>query len=208
MLPPAGTTPALLATRKDGDHMKISDQEFERRMVIMQSAEKINLPFRFHRANYGDWNPAIKNTPETYDDLKDGIIIAGPLRAGKTHLAAAILTELVPDCYSDNPRHLYQHWTKSHEVASFNPEEKEDALRCKILVLDDLGSERGTSFVSEAVFSLIDRRMDYLRPTIVTTSANADMIKERDSRLFARLEGFGRIYLAGDEPRSNIRETR
>jgi len=43
-------------------------------------------------------------------------------------------------------------------------------VKAPILLLDDLGKERATPTAESALFELIRERMDYLRPTIITTN--------------------------------------
>jgi len=43
-------------------------------------------------------------------------------------------------------------------------------VKAPILLLDDLGKERATPTAESSLFELIRERMDYLRPTIITTN--------------------------------------
>ena len=73
--------------------------------------------------------------------------------------------------------------------------EKRDYLnsmrKYKLLVIDDLGTERDTEFMNEVVFSVIDERQVSQLPLIVTTNLTGEELKHPKSvhseRIFSRL---------------------
>lgn len=55
-----------------------------------------------------------------------------------------------------------------------------------LLVLDDFGAERTTAFASEVIYTIVNHRHMYRRPTVVTTNAQILDIKVR-GRILSRL---------------------
>ena len=64
-------------------------------------------------------------------------------------------------------------------------------MRPDLLILDDLGAERNTSFVKERVFDVVDKRLLTGKPMIVTTNIPLSVMKETvdldDRRIFDRI---------------------
>lgn len=64
-------------------------------------------------------------------------------------------------------------------------------MRPDLLILDDLGAERNTSFGKERVFDVVDKRLLSGKPTIVTTNIPLSVMKQAveldDRRIFDRI---------------------
>ena len=56
-----------------------------------------------------------------------------------------------------------------------------------LLILDDLGAERGTEYALEQVFVVIDARYRSRKPLIVTTNLTLDALKHPDDLPHARI---------------------
>ena len=56
-----------------------------------------------------------------------------------------------------------------------------------LLILDDLGAERGTEYALEQVFAVIDARYRSRKPLIVTTNLTLDALKNPDDLAHARI---------------------
>lgn len=105
-----------------------------------------------------------------------GLILIGPAGVGKSHLAAALLMEVI--------RHsrAYGLFYKTLDLLrllreSYNPatqttpaEILQPILTCDLLVLDDLGVERVTEWVAETLNHIVDTRYSTNRPLVCTTN--------------------------------------
>ncbi len=130
--------------------------------------------------------------------------LSGGVGCGKTYAAAAIANAILDKGY--------RAWmvTAPALVERMGWEEYDSTMnRLKVfelVVIDDLGAERGTDFAKQKIFEAIDARKNAGLPTIVTT--NLDM--ERDDpdlgyqRILSRLKGFApQFRCRGEDLRAN-----
>jgi DNA replication protein DnaC len=144
-----------------------------------------------------------------------GLYFCGDVGAGKTHLAVALMNELiqrkrvpsllvtVPElldnlrgAYNDPGRDLDE-WMAAVQNADF-------------LVLDDLGSERATDWVRERIFVIVNHRYREALPTVFTSNIGpkdlAEQLGERTaSRIIAMCDW---ISLEGDDYRETAAKER
>ena len=57
----------------------------------------------------------------------------------------------------------------------------------KLLIIDDLGTERGTDYVLEQVYQIIDQRYKNKQPLIVTTNLTWQEIKNAETTAMQRI---------------------
>jgi DNA replication protein DnaC len=131
------------------------------------------------------------------------LVLTGASGCGKTHIAAAIVNELlvrgepalfvvVPDLL-DHLRAAYQPGSDVGYDELF-----ERVRNAPVLVLDDLGTQSPTPWAQEKLFQLINHRFNSRLPTVVTTNLLPEQI---DERLRTRLTDatIARVYVL--EPR-------
>lgn len=129
----------------------------------------------------------IKNFDEMMEE-NQGLLFYGDCSTGKTFSAACIAnylldhgTSVIMTSFVDILG-LYQ---KDQMAAE---ELVERMNRVKLLIIDDLGAERDTSYALEKVYGIIDSRGRSKKPLILTTNLSLDeMLNETDKR-------FKRIY--------------
>jgi DNA replication protein DnaC len=147
-----------------------------------------------------------------------GLLLIGPIGVGKTHLAVAILKELVAkgtQCLFYDYRELLKQIQNSYN-ASVNTTEMEvlrPIFEAEVLVLDELGAVKPTEWVWDTVSHILNTRYNDKRTTVITTnfkdlppSRNAGDGEAERSRAFraAREETLGdRI---GERMRSRLHE--
>lgn len=130
-----------------------------------------------------------------WDDMlakPQGLLLFGTVGTGKTFgascVANALLDQGVPVIMTSFVKLI-------DAMRSLNDEEEPmtDRLnRAKLLILDDLGAERDTSFALEKVYEIVDARYRAKLPLILTTNLNVtDMLNETDTR-YARI--YDRIF--------------
>lgn len=119
-----------------------------------------------------------------------GILFYGGVGTGKSFLACCIANALLNDavsvCVTNFPRMLNRLQSLDDRQAAID-----DIARYKLLVLDDLGVERETSYAQEQAFNIIDTRYRSGRPLIVTTNLTLQELKNptntMQSRIFDRV---------------------
>ena len=132
-----------------------------------------------------------------------GLLLMGPCGLGKTHLAVAVLRELVEHKgawglfteFSYLLRRIQDTYDRRSETPSWAV--LQPALEAEVLVLDDLGATRTTPWVLETLGLILNERYNNRRLTIVTTNrldapprpeeSLADRIGERLSSRLAEM---------------------
>ncbi len=114
--------------------------------------------------------------PHLADDEGLGLLFTGDNGVGKTHLAVAVLHELVTA-----KRVRGQFWD-FHELmreikGSYDPETKttelqvlEPVVQADILLLDDLGAWKMTDWMNDTLFYILNSRYMAKRATLITTN--------------------------------------
>ena len=102
---------------------------------------------------------------------ESGLLFVGHVGTGKTHLAIAMQNELiakhhissltvsVPDLMDD---------LRGHDESK---EQMKALKEVDLLVLDDLGAQKNTDWVTERLYVIINARYSELRPTIITSNS-------------------------------------
>lgn len=104
----------------------------------------------------------------------NGLLFYGPTGTGKSFLAACVANALME-------RRVPVLMTSIIKLTSATIDEVNEAARhmrrARVLILDDLGAERGTDFKLEQVYNIIDDRCNGKRPMIVTTNLSMEQMK-------------------------------
>jgi len=161
--------------------------------------------FESHNDSHKDALKISKKFIAHYPAQDVGLLFIGPCGVGKTHLAAAILAELVTKKKAAGVFYDFRDLIRDIQ-ATFAPESditESDILRpifeCDVLVLDELGAQRSSTWVEETIFYIINRRYNERRLTIFTSNY-PDTSDDEDARapMFKKTTGFGAQIKPGD----------
>ena len=112
-----------------------------------------------------------------------GMLFYGPPGTGKSYLAAAIANELMemqkPVAMTSFVKILDKTAESESLVDSLN--------QADLLIIDDLGAERETSYALERVYNVIDSRYRANKPMLLTTNLGVEELKNSDNIQYRRI---------------------
>jgi DNA replication protein DnaC len=184
--------------------------------------ERSGLSKRMKGYTLGNFRPTVSNAAgrarvkvdeylDTWEENREvgkGLYFCGGVGTGKTHLAVAVMNELIrkkrtPSLFVTVPE-LLDNLRETYNKPGRNLDEWMDAVQnAEFLVLDDLGSERTTEWVRERIFVIVNHRYREALPTVFTSNIGpkdlAEQLGERTaSRIIAMCVW---IALEGDDYR-------
>ncbi len=149
-----------------------------------------------------------------FGNRRPGLLFVGDAGTGKTHLAVAVLRELLARGH-EGVFFLYQNLLeriqRSYDKASgaADRDAYRVALDCEVLLLDDLGAHRVTEWVEDTVTSIITHRYNHNKPVIATTNLRDPDAGDPPLPTGAAGESQSRYYLEeriGTRARSRLAE--
>lgn len=200
-----------------GDKFRVEPCGCQGDMRRRQRMASANVPKRyidhctlatFYEKNNGSLMSAKRKVQEFVDswpitDAGRGLLLMGTCGVGKTHLAVAALVEIITSGKAGkllftNFQDLIQEIQASFDegAAVSKSEILRPILDADLLVLDELGSQKPTTFVQDMLYYIINSRYNDERATIFTTNYFDDAATE-GQRLQDRI---------GDRLRSRLHE--
>lgn len=109
----------------------------------------------------------------------DGLIIGGLAGVGKTHMSICIGNFIIDNgftCKFTSTTRIVR-YLQGH----FNEQDKyfEYLSKFDLLIIDDLGIERGTDFMVESVSDIINMRYEAKKPMVITTNVDLYNVSKR-----------------------------
>lgn len=172
-----------------GDDLRVEACGCQGDLRRTQRMAAANIPKRYAHCTldtFRDFVPVLRNAKKRVQEFVDlwpsssegkGLLLMGGCGAGKTHLAVAALNEVIN---SGKPgRVLFANFQDLiQEIqASFDSDQapgKAEIMRplleADLLVLDELGSQKPTTFVQDILYYVINTRYNEERTTIFTTN--------------------------------------
>lgn len=132
----------------------------------------------------------LKRYVENFDSFKaegKGLLLYGPTETGKTHAAAQVVNALMDKgyrCYMTSITRLTNELQKDW---SYRNENLDGLCKYDLIVLDDMGTERTSSYSQETAYLIIDTLNKARVPMIVTTNLTAKEMTGADDIHFQRI---------------------
>ncbi|MBR5767154.1 MAG: ATP-binding protein, partial [Clostridia bacterium] len=151
----------------------------------------------------------LKKYASGFSRSSPNILLMGGPGVGKTHIAVSVAGAVVDGGHetvfataggmiSDFE---YEHFHRGYDSETESKTEK--YLSCELLVIDDLGTEFGSTFSVSCMYNVINSRLNDKLPTFITTNLTSESIQARyDLRIYSRLlNEYDAIYLMGGDVR-------
>ena len=203
--------------------------ECRRRDAHSLRLAKARIPKRYEKCHFNTYNHKLTvsqkkalrlagDFTQNFPAVNQGLLLAGPVGVGKTHLAVSIIKGLtergfpclfyefgallkeIQDSYNPN--------TKSSELAVLAP-----VLNVDVLVLDELGASKPTDWVRDTMAHIINSRYNDNKFTIFTSNYPDERASEGKETLEDRIgvrvrsrifEMCRTVKIEGDDYRKNF----
>jgi DNA replication protein DnaC len=188
----------------DGGTERVARCDCWRDNLSKRLIAEARVPRRYHHCTLNDFvtydndtlEDALARSRKMADDfpvVNRGLFFLGDPGVGKTHLAVAILKQVIVTrgargLYYDTRdllkviRGTYNNLVKTTELDVLRP-----VMEADLLVLDDLGAEKTSEWVEETLNLIVNTRYNERRPTIFTSNypdvppeSNPDVISLHD----------------------------
>ena len=133
----------------------------------------------------------IENFEEMYEK-KQGLLFWGPVGTGKSYTAAVIANELLN---KGTPVVMTSFVKLLPKIQNFEENETELIKKlnnAKLLIIDDLGTERSTDYALEKVYNIVDSRYLTGKPLILTTNLTMSEMQTTSDTRYRRI--YDRIF--------------
>lgn len=137
------------------------------------------------------------------ENTKENLLFMGKTGLGKTHLSLGIVGEVIAKGYDviyGSAYNLFSDMETEH--FSLHTNTKYDlAVKCDLLVIDDLGGEFVSPYVQSLVYNILNTRLLSGKPTVINTNLSMEEISNSYTpRVASRLIGeyTSKLFLGDD----------
>lgn len=196
----------------------IHDPQWQSEFFNRKRLERARIPARFMQKTLATFKPTGAIRKNLLRDarryamafsLKDnalatrGLLMIGPVGCGKTHLAIAVLQEVIGKGYTGlyyNSPNLLRDLRATMDKENFTTEDEllEEVTTTDLLVFDDVGAEKSSEYVLDRFYLIINERYEAGKPVIITTNLDHEGLENRlgeriVSRMLEMCQTFGKF---------------
>ena len=163
------------------------------RMESFEESDCASMTFEADDGQSPELSKQMRNYAANFARFKEngqGLVLLGDVGTGKTFYSACIANALIDDGYTvlmTNFPTLIDRMQRDQFKTDF----VKLLVGYDLLIVDDLGVERGTEYVAERVYQIVDARYRAKKPTLVSTNLTAqELVKPGDvmkARIYGRL---------------------
>ena len=186
------------AEKRDREEAERRDFERMTRITTLRSEAFRDIPAAGWRFDHAVVTPQLAKAKEyaaNWDSFKQdgiGLLLFGDVGTGKSYAAGCIANALIDRMESvlfvgmaDVVNRMQENFGADRDRYI------KSLMRPSLLVLDDLGSERSTSFGKERVFDVVNNRLLSGKPMIITTNIPLNVMQKAtdldDRRIYDRI---------------------
>lgn len=185
-----------LCDRKREEESK-KRQRLQRIDLLKQSCFKAPIQGSYRFSNYeGEKSQAYTiaiNFAKKFEEMQKeniGLLFYGSVGSGKTFLASCIANYLIEEKLLSVKMRNFAEVINDLQAGGFNLDKNQyinSITSVPLLILDDLGIERDTSYAKEQVYNVINARYQKQKPTIITTNLSLETIENAKEIEYQRI---------------------
>ena len=173
------------AEKRDREEAERRDFERMTRITTLRSEAFRDIPAAGWQFDHAVVTPQLakaKEYAENWDSFKQdgiGLLLFGDVGTGKSYAAGCIANDLIDRM--ESVLFVGMADVVNRMQGNFGADRDryiKSLMRPDLLILDDLGAERNTSFGKERVFDVVDKRLLTGKPMIVTTNIPLSVMKQ------------------------------
>uniref|UniRef100_A0A6M3LG55 Putative IstB domain protein ATP-binding protein n=1 Tax=viral metagenome TaxID=1070528 RepID=A0A6M3LG55_9ZZZZ len=184
--------------RKQKERERQAEERAEARRIDLETLESdperilknYGIPAKYYKSSFDNYKGGEKyvDACRRFITNPENLFITGSFGCGKTHMAVSIIRELFKQdvvYYTMRFKNVPELLLDIRE--SFRSNDGNNSEGCiiekysgvKILVLDDMGAEKTSEYSITTLYTLINRRYNDMKPTIVTTNLTIEQIEKQ-----------------------------
>ena len=171
------------------------------RLIERQSFENFDLnKYSYDQKTYERMKAILamaKSYVRDFAKKQENLLLIGPTGTGKTHISTAIAGALIHEGYDviyDSTQNIISDFEADRFRSNYGREESksEKYLDCRLLIIDDLGTEFTNGFTVSTLYNLLNTRQNKGLATIISTNLSPDeLARKYEDRIYSRIIGSG-----------------
>lgn len=176
--------------RAEAEQNRMRTIERMRRSCFYPATELEGWRFDVDNREKPRTSEAMRRYAEQWDNMRAqsmGLLLYGPVGVGKSFFAACIANELIERGIPARMTSFPEIVNTMQGMYGSRQEYLDRLVSYPLLVIDDLGVERGSDYMLEMVYSVVNTRYQTGLPLIVTTNIPIEEIKEPANLKYQRI---------------------